>query len=93
MARRFPSRLVGFGSENWRTIHAGGLEEIVLGIALSVRDQRNNPYHSGIFRHICCADIVHCHQNHAFFPEAAAMLSLLTQKKVIPAIWAGVVGA
>ena len=82
MARRLPTRLVSFGSQSRRTIHEEGLEEIVLGKASSVRGQRTNPYHSGIFRHIWWADVVHCHQNHTFGAEVAAMFSRLTRKKV-----------
>ena len=82
MARRLPTRLVSFGMQSRRTIHEEGLEEIVLGKAWSVRGQRTNPYHSGIFRHIWWADVVHCHQNHTFGAEVAAMFSRLTRKKV-----------
>lgn len=82
MARRLPTRLVSFGSQSRRTFDVGGLEEIVLGKAWRVRGQRTNPYHSGIFRHIWWADIVHCHQNHTLVAEIAATFSRLTQKKV-----------
>jgi glycosyltransferase involved in cell wall biosynthesis len=82
MARRLPTRLVSFGSQSRRTIHVGGLEEVVLGKAWNVRSQRTNPYHSGIFRHIWWADVVHCHQNHTFSAEVAALFSRVTRKKV-----------
>ena len=82
MARWLPTRLVSFGSQSRRTFDVGGLEEIVLGNAWSVRGQTTNPYHSGIFRHIWWADVVHCHQNHTLGAEIAAIFSRLTQKKV-----------
>lgn len=82
MAKKVPTRLVTFGQKAREIQHSGGLIEIVLGNSWFIRGQRTNPYQSEMFKHFLWGNIIHCHQNHIFSAELAAIFGRLSGKRV-----------
>lgn len=83
MARRTDTSLVCFGPQAKSFSTPEGLRVNVLGPAWKVRKQEFNRWHSGLFRAISNADVVHCHQPRMLSSEIAALYARVRGKIVV----------
>jgi glycosyltransferase involved in cell wall biosynthesis len=81
MASAVPTTLITFGDHD-REESVGKLSVRVLGKPWLVRRQRSNPVHPGVFRILCDADIVHCHQQHVLSSSIVALWCRATRRRV-----------
>lgn len=80
MAKHTQTRLVTFGDED-RAYRDNALDVRVLGKPWRIRGQRNNSWHSGLFREWLRADVVHCHQQRLVASSMAAVFSMVKRSK------------